>query len=339
MRKNFSDFITLSGSVIDMRNLLLLAGFSILLSCQPDSREVDISSVVRESEFARFEEAFFTTDTANFEVELSALADDFPEFFSGGRNLVFWRAQRTDELQLELFSKSQKVFTEFDEVNENLNFSMKHFYYYFPQTPRIKFYTYISNLDFDYPILYADSVCFAALDLYLGPSQPYYQQLPQYISFYRQPAFLIRDIIYEMVKTKTEAFKPGGTLLDAMIWHGKLLYTTSRMMPQSDEKLIVQYSPEQMAFCRQNERSMWAYFIENNYLFSTSQDLQNRFIELAPFSKFRMEFDRETPGMVGRWLGFGIVKAYADGNPELTLQEILNEEDSRKILKLSGYKP
>jgi hypothetical protein len=323
----------------NLRNLLFLAGFSILMSCQSDSQEVDISSVNRESEFARFDEAFFTTDTGNFDEELDLLALDFPEFFSGGRNPVFWKAQRMDELQMELFLKSQKVFREFDELNKNLNFSVKHFYYFFPNTPKIKFYAYISNLDLEYPILYADSVCFVALDLYLGPAQPYYQHLPQYIAFYRQPAFLIRDIIYEILKAEVHSLKPGGTLLDAMIWHGKLLYATSRMMPQSEEKIIVQYSPDQIDFCQQNERSMWAYFIENNYLFSTSQDLQNRFIELAPFSKFRMEFDRETPGMVGRWLGLQIVKAYAESNPDLSLAEIIAEGDTRKILKLSGYKP
>jgi hypothetical protein len=331
--------MALSGCIFDMRNLLLLAGFSLLLSCQTDSGEIDLSTVNRNSEFARFDQAFFTTDTANLEREISELASEFPEFFTGGRNPVFWRAQRTDELQLELFNKSQKVFTEFDELNENLDFSMKHFYHFFPETPDIKFYTYISNLDFEYPILYADSVCFAALDLYLGPSQAYYQHLPQYIAFYRQPAFLIRDIIYELAKSKTPPLKPGGTLLDAMIYHGKLLYATKKIMPQSEEQLIMQYTPDEMGFCNQNERSMWAYFIENKYLFSTSQDLKNRFIELAPFSKFRMDFDQETPGMAGRWLGLQILKAYADRNQELTLSEILVEQDSRKILKLSGYKP
>lgn len=322
-----------------MRNLLLLVGFSLILSCQTDSGEIDISSVDRESEFVRFDQAFFTIDTTNFDRGITELANKFPEFFTGGRNPVFWRAQRRDELQLELFNKSQKVFTEFDELNENLNFSMKHFYYFFPETPDIKFYTYISNLDFEYPVLYADSVCFAALDLYLGPSQAYYQHLPEYISFYRQPAFLIRDIIHEMAKPQIPTLNPGGTLLDAMIYHGKLLYATKKMMPQSEEQLIVQYSPEELGFCQQNQRSMWAYFIENNYLFSTSQDLKNRFIELAPFSKFRMDFDQETPGMVGRWLGLQIVKAYAANNPKLALNEILSEPDSRKILKLSGYKP
>lgn len=339
MRKNLFNVITFNDCVFNMRNLLLLVGFSALISCVPSPREVDLDSVNRSALFSRFDEAFFNSDTADFTANLDQLASQFPEFFVGGKNPIFWKAQRTDELQLELYQQSKAVFPSFESLNENLNFSVKHYYYYFPNSPSIKFYSYISNLDFDYPVLFSDSVCFAALDMYLGPKQPYYKDLPEYISFYRQPAFMIRDIMYEIVSSQMEPLNAGGSFLDAMIHHGKLLYTVQMTMPQSEENLIIQFTPEQINFCTANERSMWAYFIENNYLFSTSQDLKNRFIELAPFSKFRMQFDKETPGMTGRWLGLQIVKSYAEKNPKLSLNEILAEKDSRKILKLSGYKP
>lgn len=339
MIKNLLNFMALTSCVYYKRNLLLLAGFSLFISCQPDSREADIASVERAAEFKRFDEAFFSSDTAAFTSTVNQLAKEFPEFFAGGKNPRFWKAQRTDKLQLELYQKSREVFSSFESLDENLNFSVKHYYYYFPNSPDILFYTYISNLDFDYPILFSDTVCFVALDMYLGPKQAYYADLPEYISFYRQPAFLIRDIIYELAKSKIEPVNAGGSLLETMLYHGKLLYAVQKMMPQSEENLIMQYTPEELGFCQKNERSMWAYFIENNYLFSTSQDLKNRFVELAPFSKFRMQFDRETPGMVGRWLGFQIIQAYAENNPELSLYEILAEKEARKVLKLSGYKP
>ena len=322
-----------------MRNLLLLVGISALISCQPESSKVDISSVERNAEFKRFDQDFFNSDTSNFQQSIQELASAYPEFFSGGVNPVFWKSQRTDPLQLELYKKSTEVFSPFELFDENLNFSVKHYYYYFPQSPEIKFYTYISKLDFDYPILFSDTVCFVALDMYLGPKQVYYQELPEYLAFFRQPAFMMRDLMYELVKSQLKPVNAGGSFLETMIYHGKLLYATHKLMPQSEESTVLRYTPEDLAFCIKNERSMWAYFIENNYLFSTSQDLKIRFIEMAPFSKFRMQFDKDTPGMTGRWLGFQIVKTYAERNPNLTLVDILEENDSRKILKLSGYKP
>ncbi|MDZ7847820.1 MAG: hypothetical protein U5L96_14240 [Owenweeksia sp.] len=231
------------------------------------------------------------------------------------------------------------MFDDPETLNENLNFGMKHFYYYFPQSPHIKFYAYISNLDFDFPVLFADTVCFASLDLYLGPKKPYYQQLPEYIAFYRQPAFLVRDVMEAVLKPRVSRQQGNATLLDDMLYHGKMLYALQRMLPQKEETVIVQYTPKELAFCRENERGLWAYFIENNHLFSTGQQLKTRFIELAPFSKFRMKFDKETPGMIGRWIGWQIVRQYMDKNKSVTLPELLKETDSRKILKMSGYKP
>lgn len=320
---------------------LPLAALILLLSfgCQEDPREIDISEIKRHSEFKRFDRAFFESDTAQLKEEIDRLAREYPEFFSRGKNLVFWRSQRNDELQNELYREVQKVFDNPEALDENLNFSMRHFYYYWPQEPDIKFYTYISNLDFDYPVLYADTVCFAALDLYLGPEKKFYSSIPEYLAFYRQPAFMVRDVMEAVVTSKLPPRNPNGSLLDDMIYYGKRLYLLQQMMPQKEEKIIVQYTPAQLKFCRESELSIWSYFIENKYLFDTSQDLKRRFIEVAPFSKFRMQFDRETPGMIGRWVGLQIVHSYMDKHPEVSIPELARETDARKILKLSGYKP
>lgn len=315
--------------------------FCIFLSvgCQEDLREADISQVQRGASFKRFDQAFFESDTNRMQEVVDSLALQYPEFFVGGKNLLFWSSQRRDPKQLELYRTAQKVFDDPRALNENLEFSMKHYYYYFPDEPEIEFYAYISNLDFEFPVIFADTVCFAALDLYLGPGKAYYSSLPEYIAFYRQPAFLVRDIMESLISSKVPPRNPDGSLLEDMIYFGKKLYILEHMMPQKEDKIIVQYTPEELAFCRENERSMWSYFIENKHLFDTSQELKRRFIELAPFSKFRMQFDRDTPGMVGRWIGWQIVSAYMENNPNLSIPQLAQETDARKILKLSGYKP
>ena len=337
MFSTISSNVATAGKIKRTLNLLFIG--LIAVACQDTEREVDISEIERTSRFQRFDQAFFESDTARLKQEIDQLSLQFPEFFIGGKNMLFWSAQRTDPKQIQLYQAVQEVFDDPESLNENLSFSMKHFYYFYPQSSEIKFYAYISNLDFEFPVLFSDSVCFAALDLYLGPEKPYYQSLPEYIAFYRQPAFLVRDVMEAVISPRVAESKGSESLLDAMIYHGKKLYALERMMPQKEENIIVQYTPEELVFCRENERSIWAYFIENNHLFSTSQDLKNRFIELAPFSKFRMKFDRETPGMIGRWIGWQIVREYMENNDQVSLPELLKEDDSRKILKHSGYKP
>ena len=78
--------------------------------------------------------------------------------------------------------------------------------------------------------------------------------------------------------------------------------------------------------------------IEKDYLFSNSSDLIDRFVSLAPFSKFGLDIDTNSPGSVGIWLGLQILNSYADKN-NVSLIDILNETDYMKILNKSGYKP
>jgi uncharacterized protein YjaZ len=87
-----------------------------------------------------------------------------------------------------------------------------------------------------------------------------------------------------------------------------------------------------------NERYMWQYFIENELLFQTQSSLSLRFIDPAPFSKFYLEIDNDTPGKVGQWIGWQIVRSYMDKNPNTSLEELLSMS-ARDLFNKSNYKP
>ena len=65
--------------------------------------------------------------------------------------------------------------------------------------------------------------------------------------------------------------------------------------------------------------------------------LNARFIQRAPFSKFYLELDQESPGSVGVFIGWQIVRAYMKNN-NVTLQE-LALKDAKTIFDQSKYKP
>jgi len=47
----------------------------------------------------------------------------------------------------------------------------------------------------------------------------------------------------------------------------------------------------------------------------------------------------ESPGEVGNWMGWQIVKSYMNRHPETTLQELVALDDMQEILSKSRYKP
>jgi uncharacterized protein YjaZ len=65
--------------------------------------------------------------------------------------------------------------------------------------------------------------------------------------------------------------------------------------------------------------------------------LQNRFINLAPFSKFYLEIDNESPGRIGTWIGWQIVRSFMTNN-EVSLQQML-KMDAKELFDKSKYKP
>ena len=39
-------------------------------------------------------------------------------------------------------------------------------------------------------------------------------------------------------------------------------------------------------------------------------DLRSRFLSESPYSKFNLDIDKQSPGAIGRWLGYKIVDSY-----------------------------
>jgi hypothetical protein len=90
------------------------------------------------------------------------------------------------------------------------------------------------------------------------------------------------------------------------------------------------YKPEQITWCQENESYMWRYFIEKKLLYDTDQKLIPRFINPAPFSKFYLEIDNESPGRVGAWIGWQMVRSFMENN-EVSLAAIIANGRQRNI--------
>jgi uncharacterized protein YjaZ len=103
------------------------------------------------------------------------------------------------------------------------------------------------------------------------------------------------------------------------------------------EEDIMGYTKEQLDWCYNNEAQMWRYFIDNKSLFDTDNKLNTRFLEPAPFSKFYLEIDSESPGRTGAWIGWQIVRSFMKNN-NVTLQELF-EEEAKELFEQSKYKP
>jgi uncharacterized protein YjaZ len=108
-------------------------------------------------------------------------------------------------------------------------------------------------------------------------------------------------------------------------------------LPNVKDDLKMGYTPQQLELAQVNEFLIWQYFMENKLLYSYDVDLLHRFVFEAPFSKFYLESDQESPGRIGVYMGWQIVESYLKNN-EVSLNEMI-KTDSEIIFEKSKFKP
>lgn len=316
-----------------MKKYLISCVLSLfILSCgQKNKVELAVAEIPLKIEVQRFDKVFFEARPG----DLNKVKNSYPFFFPSGVEDSVWLNKMQDSLWRELYSEVQKKYADFSTVQSETEDLFKHVKYYFPETKIPKVITVISEMDYNNRVIYADSLVIISLEMYLGKEHKFYQ-FPSYIKQNFEQRQIMPDIVSGFFKYKMAA-NHEKSLLSNMIYAGKELYLKQLLLPDYSDADKMGYTAEQIIWCEENESYMWRYFIQKELLYSVDQKLIPRFINMAPFSKFYLEIDNETPGRVGAWIGWQIVRSFMENN-EVSLQQLLSSS-SREIFEKSKYKP
>ncbi len=307
----------------------------LLLSCKNENKVEDkIAEVkVEKVNVVRFDDMFYNAKPA----DLPKLKSEFPYFFPEGNPDAVWEAKMKDSLLQELHKEVDKKFPNNSTLEDDFTNLYQHIKFYYPQARIPKVVTLISEMDYKNRAIYTDSLALVSLDLYLGKDHKFYVDFPKY----QRQEFEATQIMPDMVT----AFSYGKiappkdhNLLSLMVYYGKELYMKDKLIPETTDFNKIGYTKEQLAWAKANEAEIWRYFVDNKLFFDADPKLPNRFINPAPFTKFYMGFDNETPGRLGQWLGWQIVRSYMEHNDKVTLQQML-AMDAKIIFDNSKYKP
>lgn len=317
---------------INYSYLLLIFAFLSLLACEEDKKTIDISNINSSFELVRFDREFHEANKKT----LPKLKAKFPYLFPGEEPDSLWLNRKNDSLTQVLYKESQEVFGEFTQESKDLESLFKHVKHYYTNFHEPKVITLQSNLDLENQIIYADSLLFISLDTYLGKEKIFYSNYPSYLTGNFDKSHMLNDVALA-ISYKTAPQVPNRLFLERMIAAGKLRYAMQLFLPHKSEASLMGYSQENIDWAVRDEERIWKYFVEKEYLYSTDKDLQERFIDPAPFSKFYLVSDNESPGEIGVWLGLQIVKAYMENN-KVSLPELMATTPVT-IFNKSKYKP
>jgi len=306
--------------------------FAIISCNQEKNRAIDVSAVEVSVIVDRFEEQFYTSN----ENTLQSLKNKYPYLFPVNNPDSIWLEKINDKNEMLLFQKTQEVFKDFSSEETEIKSLFQHIKYYHPTFKSPKIITLITDLDYRNKVMYADSLLFVSLDMYLGKSDEVYADFPPYLSKNYEKSQLVVDVA-KSISEKYLQEKNSRQFLDIILAEGKKLYMIDCYLPEVIDSQKIGYTQNELDWIRMNEPQIWKYFIENKLLYSTDADLYTRFVANAPFSKFYIDIDKESPGKIGVWLGWQIVRSYMKNN-DVTLQQLL-QSNAEEIFKNSKYKP
>lgn len=316
-----------------MNKFLYIFILLLTFSCQNENKlEQDIENVIVDVEVERFDQLF-----ANADVErLQELKIAYPFMFSKRYNDSVWINRINDTLQQTINKEVDKAFNDFSAIDDELYALFQHIKYYDKTFKEPRIITVTSDVDYRNKVIVTDSIALIALDNYLGSEHFFYENIYAYIKQNLNASQIIPDLADNYANKRVYQSK-RKTLLDEMIYSGKKLYYKDAIIPFKSDAEKIGYLEEQLFWAKENEFYIWRHFVENEMLYSTNPKLVARFINPAPFSKFNLELDSESPGRLGQYLGWQIVRSYMENN-DVTLNDMLTTE-AEEIFNKAKFKP
>ncbi len=336
----------------------------MLPSCRPRPHyQADISGIALETVgISRFEKILFEINPTNLREEIAPYLEEFHFFLGDGIDDPMGQQQliayMSDPLLIELYHDTMEAFPSLDKLQEDFTRAFKYYLAHFPDQEPPRLYSYISGLSYELPIKHADGHMAIGLDNYLGRDYPYYAylQIPRYQQNRMEADYLLVDAMMllaekHMSTGQTGAGQTGAgqtgagqtgaghpepeTLLDFMIYEGKLLYFVDCMLPELHDSLKIGYTGSQLAWMQANRGQVWSYYLDNELLFDSNRQMIRNFVGEAPFTSV---FGRGSAPRTGVYTGWQIVRDYMRRHPEVTLAELMHQSDARQILHQSRYR-
>jgi hypothetical protein len=340
------------------KNSCMLVSFLLLLACESNTRKdvPDVSKIPVKLNIRRFEQDLFRLDTNNLEVPLQVLETKYGEFaqiyfnvllksrdktIAPAGHVAYVRGFLTHSAIRKLYDTCTTLYQPLPKtIVSDFEQAFKYYQYYFPNQKTPTLTTFISEYTVG-DFIYGKNDLAIGLDFFLGSKYPYLRYNPDNDNF---SAYLTRSFSKEHLVAKTlmpliedaVGNPQGDKLLDLMINNGKKLYLLDHLLPYAPDSVKLELPQKQNKWMASNELEIWAYFLQQNLLYSTEWQRIRKYVEYSPSSP---GMPKEAPGRTANFIGWQIVNAYMNRYPQTSLPDLLALKDAQSFLKKSRYQP
>ncbi len=335
---------------------LLLA--SCFFACRDKKNIPDVSGISINLKLERFDRDFFSIDSNNVMPGLNELHKKYPALttiflqnilgLDSGSTLA--GVKRFIHLSAGLHDTVDRIFKNTSDLEKDLSKGFRFVKYYFPDYKIPAIYTIAGPVDAmaqsetgPTPDFLAPDFLGISLQFYLGNDFSVYHEpffidnvAPSYRSRRFSKEYIIADAMQLVAADLFPDKSSGKPLIEQMIERGKQWYLIDKFLPTTPDSIKTGYTQQQLNWCTENEGLIWSYIIKNEDLYSLSPATIQTYIGEGPFTQgFSPDF---SPGNIGQWIGWQIVKKFVAKNPGMTPTEIMRTP-TKNILDQAKYKP
>lgn len=313
----------------------------------------DVSNIKVEIPIERFDKSFFSLDTNNIATGLKNLMKSHPDFYNDFMQQILGvSGADTNKVTQDIskvfirgyssmYQNLSKKYADINWLQKDIQKAFQYVKYYFPEYKTSKIILFMGPLDAPGVALTATGIAvglhqFAGKDFAAYQSMEAQQLFPAYISRRFEPQYIVVNCMKAVIEDIYQDRSAAKGLAEQMIEKGKQWWLADKFLPRTPDSLKTGFTKQQLDWCEENEGMIW------NEIITTQKDLYTKdpmavqnYLGEAPFTQSLGPY---SPGNSGQWVGWQIVKKFADKNPAMTVADIL-KTDPRKILEESKYKP
>jgi hypothetical protein len=326
--------------------------FILFLGCT-NNEGPDVSNIKVEVPIERFDKNFFSLDTNNIAAGLKELMQSHPDFYTDFMQQILGvSGSDTNKITQDvskifirgyslMYQGLSKQYSDVNWLQKDIQRAFQYVKYYFPEYKTSKIILFMGPLDAPGVALTRSGIA-VGLHQFGGKDFPAYQSMeaqqlfPAYISRRFESQYIVVNCMKAVIEDIYSDRSGIKGLVEQMIEKGKQWWLLDKFLPATPDSLKTGFTKQQLEWCDANEGMIW------NDIITTQKDLYTKdplaiqnYLGEAPFTQ---SLGPSSPGNIGQWIGWQIVKKFADKNSSMSVSDVL-KTDARKILEEAKYKP
>lgn len=217
-----------------------------------------------------------------------------------------------------------------------------------PSTPNAQIYSYLSQ--FSNYNTFVDTVIndrtkkqevilAYSQEMFLNDTFPAYAMLemPPFFNRYNGSDQIASQLIWNYLKMHFEATHNRMSMLDEMVFQGKLWYSVLQLFPKRNPWELLGYEKAEWEWMMREEGQIWKHYLDKQILFSAKFNDYKRYFAFGN-KTFGGGVPEDCPPLIGNFIGLRIAQSYAEKN-KAGLEQIWQVNKSNAFLQASTYNP